>query len=711
MQPSFVWSDDTITAQGTAFFTKLKGHLFVMTSSHFLSRERGKTLLAMNSSSMQGELLLQTQFVWDDLGNGGIAGRINDFRDDDLLMPMSRLPAGYKALELDDRPLVPQGERVWLPNKQDTELGHERVEGTVGPPTLGYVEVKLDRKIRLQSQSGSPIISQKTGKVIGILSRGDGDSIFCTPIWWWPRLPQAPETFEHIKNRHRDDQELPNAPKRVKLELEVPADENWPIAFGTTSTNPIDVAGGRVRTSLEKGLLRLDYMDGDEPSYSILVNKQGAVSGVLLGDELQEAFAKASRKEGLSAEQQEGALSRVKRGVSQDIKQVFNWIGRELEVGLDYEAKASDGGAPRLSYLRANRVVRCMRGGKERRCVEFVQRRQAWLTREGKAPDKPNVQILYSAKLELETAIPYFYTMHALDLSGAKPKLSTRFLGFRHSQKQRKPVVARRAPQPAASTFQTLAEARQGPTTLWFHRPAPQSYDKSLAPPAGVQEVSYRSGKLQLKGWLEAPAKARGQAPAVVYLHGGFAFGLQDWHDVQPLLDAGFVVFTPRLRGENGGPGFHEGYFGEVDDAIAAGQYVAGLPNVDPQRVFLAGHSSGAMLAALVAETKSPYRRVAALSGFLDMQRWVAGAPEKVVFDASDPLEILRRDPQHFVHSLQVPITLYAEPGIMREVNQEFHRRAQQAGKRSRLVPINGNHSSMVQPSLKLVAQEFLADK
>lgn len=103
---------------------------------------------------------------------------------------------------------------------------------------------------------------------------------------------------------------------------------------------------------------------------------------------------------------------------------------------------------------------------------------------------------------------------------------------------------------------------------------APQGYD-SLSTPKGVREIIYQSGKLQLKAWITTSSAGTKLAPAVVFLHGGFAFSQDDWDAAQSLVDAGFVLMMPRLRGENGNPGNFEFFGGEVDDAIAAGRYLA----------------------------------------------------------------------------------------------------------------------------------------
>src|SRR5262249_28859121 len=143
--------------------------------------------------------------------------------------------------------------------------------------------------------------------------------------------------------------------------------------------------------------------------------------------------------------------------------------------------------------------------------------------------------------------------------------------------------------------------------------------------------------------------------------HGGWAFGEGDWDDAAPFANAGFVLFVPMLRGENGNPGHYESFLGEVDDAIAAGQFVASLPNVDDKRVFVAGHSVGGVLTCLVAMLPSPYKAAAAFDGYVDMESWAAGSTnEQVPYDRKSRDEIRVRNPMAFVASLRCPIKLFA---------------------------------------------------
>lgn len=203
------------------------------------------------------------------------------------------------------------------------------------------------------------------------------------------------------------------------------------------------------------------------------------------------------------------------------------------------------------------------------------------------------------------------------------------------------------ASAPTTATAQgddLVAQRRRQPTTLLRPAPAPE---RSTLPPApeGAATVRYQSGALELQAYLARPAGAEGPRPAVVYLHGGFSLVPSDFEHVRPLLDAGMVVMTPSLRGENGNPGALELLWGELDDAVAAIHWLARQPGVDPRRMHVVGHSIGGGLAALVslradAEVAST-TSIAGLYTPATFVRWAAsdGNRKLVRFDPAVPSE------------------------------------------------------------------------
>ena len=147
-----------------------------------------------------------------------------------------------------------------------------------------------------------------------------------------------------------------------------------------------------------------------------------------------------------------------------------------------------------------------------------------------------------------------------------------------------------------------LAERAAHGARLTKKGPSPQSY-RNVPPPAGVRAVEYVSPVGKLRGWYAAPkgASASAKVPAVIYAHGGYAFGPGDFRDAKIFLDHGAALFVPTWRGENGNPGHHEYFFGELDDLIAAVRWLAAQPEVDVKRIHVFGHSAGGVLAGLLA--------------------------------------------------------------------------------------------------------------
>jgi dipeptidyl aminopeptidase/acylaminoacyl peptidase len=197
-------------------------------------------------------------------------------------------------------------------------------------------------------------------------------------------------------------------------------------------------------------------------------------------------------------------------------------------------------------------------------------------------------------------------------------------------------------------------------TKLLRKGPAPQRWQLVQAPP-GVLEVEYRSGELTLKAWTHRPTGDQtSKHPAVLYLHGGWAFDLDDWEQARPLRDAGFVVLIPIVRGENGQPGNFSMFYDEVDDVLAAADHLANLPWVDPKRLYVAGHSAGGTLTMLAAMASDRFRAAASISGSPDRVAFVNGGYQNAVpFDLKDIREFQVRSPVAYATSFKCPARLY----------------------------------------------------
>src|SRR5206468_2647773 len=155
------------------------------------------------------------------------------------------------------------------------------------------------------------------------------------------------------------------------------------------------------------------------------------------------------------------------------------------------------------------------------------------------------------------------------------------------------------------------------------------------------------------------PPPAAGKKPAVLFLHGGFAFGSEDWDQAKPFRDAGFVTMLPILRGENGQPGSYTMFYDEVDDVAAAAEVLAKTPGVDPNRIYVAGHSAGGTLAMLGAMTSKRFKGCASFSGSPDQVAFVREQEDLAPFDPDDVTELMMRSPLAFPKSFKCPARLY----------------------------------------------------
>ena len=132
-------------------------------------------------------------------------------------------------------------------------------------------------------------------------------------------------------------------------------------------------------------------------------------------------------------------------------------------------------------------------------------------------------------------------------------------------------------------------------------------------PPEGVfDQVCYPSKVGDLAAYVSSDPGDGQKHPMIIWVVGGWGNGIDDFPWTYPAWDndqtgsafwqAGVLTMYPSFRGGNGNPGHYEALFGEVDDIISAYEYAASLPYVDPQRIYLGGHSTGGTRALLAAE-------------------------------------------------------------------------------------------------------------
>jgi len=268
-------------------------------------------------------------------------------------------------------------------------------------------------------------------------------------------------------------------------------------------------------------------------------------------------------------------------------------------------------------------------------------------------------------------------------------------------------------PAPRAPAGLTLPLARAAHDPVLVAELAGATAPPRPPPDTPVRPVTYTSGDLQLPAFLTRAPDDDALQPALIWLGGGHGQVLSDvWSSRPPEAEttarafrqAGYTVLYPGLRGGHPGTGRAEGFLAEVDDVIAAAEHVAALPWVDPQRVYLAGHSTGGTLALLVAASTDRFAGVLAY-GPTDHVRWYG--PDLVYCDPDDPAELRLRSPMYWMHTIDTP-TWVVEGAAGGNVGPWQRLRADDGNEQVRFVLVEGHdHTSVLDPVNRYVAAHW----
>ncbi len=166
-------------------------------------------------------------------------------------------------------------------------------------------------------------------------------------------------------------------------------------------------------------------------------------------------------------------------------------------------------------------------------------------------------------------------------------------------------------------------------------------------------------------------------------------------------------MMFPALRGGSGSPGVKEWFLGEIDDVLAAAEFLRKQPYVDPDRVYLGGHSTGGTVALLAAEVPNPFRAVFSFGPVDD----VAGyGPEYNAYAPANGQEARLRSPGFWLYGAKKP-TFVIEGG--RRGNSDCLQNMARATKNPSLHFLEvkaADHFSVLAPVNKLIAAKLMQD-
>jgi len=266
------------------------------------------------------------------------------------------------------------------------------------------------------------------------------------------------------------------------------------------------------------------------------------------------------------------------------------------------------------------------------------------------------------------------------------------------------------------TTEPSLLEARRGFQTNLIKKQAER--EAVPEPPPGMFTiVRYDSPAGKMAAYL-TPSRNDGQKhAAIIWIFGGFGNGIGEtaWERASPKNDqsasafrqAGLIMMYPALRGGNDNPGFNEGFYGEVDDVIAAADYLGKQDYVDPTRIYLGGHSTGGTLALLTAECNNRFRAVFSFGPVEDVGGY---GRKELPFDISNRRELELRAPGRWLHCIQNPTFVFegATGG-----NSSSLRAMQRASKNPAVhfhLAKGHDHFSILAPMTRVIAGKINSD-
>ncbi len=262
-----------------------------------------------------------------------------------------------------------------------------------------------------------------------------------------------------------------------------------------------------------------------------------------------------------------------------------------------------------------------------------------------------------------------------------------------------------------------LSEARKS-----FHTELRSNQQAHAAMPDPPQEIfikaQYSSPAGAMGAYLSPDPRDGKKHPAIIWVTGGDCNTVDDgcWTDgpeennqsVSAFRKSGIVMMFPSLRGGNENPGSKEGFLGEIDDVLAAADYLKTQSYVDPDRVYLGGHSTGGTIALLAAECSPKFRAVFSFGPVRDIR----GYGELVSqVNLSDSKEVELRSPGYWLNSIKSPTFVIEGTDGQSNISELTSMQESCTNKSVRFVPIKGkDHFSALSPTTRDLANKILAD-
>jgi pimeloyl-ACP methyl ester carboxylesterase len=273
----------------------------------------------------------------------------------------------------------------------------------------------------------------------------------------------------------------------------------------------------------------------------------------------------------------------------------------------------------------------------------------------------------------------------------------------------------------ANTSTQTILEERKGHRPVWKKSTFQADGEADEPPPEVFQKITYTSSVGELAAYLTPNPNDGKKHPAIVWAHGGFGgIGSYFWESApkkndqsaRAFRERGIVVMCPSWRGENTNPGKFELFYGELDDYLAALDHVRKLPYVDPDRVYLGGHSTGGTMVLLASVASDKFRAAFSFGGMPDCVGLMAnGGYGNTPYDPTSTKDNQLRSAVRYTSFITRP-TFYFEGGssFYHAGAKKMEALAKPLGVPFQAHQLLGDHFTILHPITNLVAEKILLD-
>jgi dipeptidyl aminopeptidase/acylaminoacyl peptidase len=263
---------------------------------------------------------------------------------------------------------------------------------------------------------------------------------------------------------------------------------------------------------------------------------------------------------------------------------------------------------------------------------------------------------------------------------------------------------------------ETLLDARKEFKTVLIRQEGGKQ-PVPTAPASLFRTIRYDAAGGKYVAYLSPDPKDGKKHPAIIWITGGDCNSIDEvWNGAPRSNDqtaaqyrkAGIVMMFPSLRGGNGNPGAREGFFGEVEDVLAAADYLRKQPYADPDRIYLGGHSTGGTLALLTAAYPNKFRAVFAFGPVANVASYGSSF---LPFDYSNKRELELRAPILWLSSIDVPVFVIEGSASPNAGSLQAMSARRPANPKLSFIAVNGgDHFNVLAPVNELIAEKIIRD-